>query len=163
MKPSEIVFNDKISNRDKFGIYVSEKRKSLGISLRDFAAMLDFSPAYISDIERGNRKAPLSEDVQAKMVQILKVEEDEIDFFIDLVGCSHENWPELNSAMKESKEMRMALRAARDAGLSDEEFVEAFLTMITDEKAKKEMTETFNKYLNVSGSTQAQIEPAQRQ
>ena len=163
MKPSEIVFNDKISNRDKFGKYVSEKRKSLGISLRDFAAMLGFSPAYISDIERGNRKAPLSEDVQAKMVQILKVEEDEMEFFIDLVGCSHENWPQINEELSQSKMMRQAIRAARDAGLSDEEFAEAFLTMIEDENIKKEMSETFNKYLNVTGSTQAQIEPAQRQ
>ena len=51
MKASEVVFNDKISNRDKFGTFVRNRRMELGISVRDFAESLGLSAAYISDIE----------------------------------------------------------------------------------------------------------------
>ena len=32
-------------------------REKRGISLRRFASLLGYSPAYISDVERGNRRA----------------------------------------------------------------------------------------------------------
>lgn len=161
MNPSDVVFDNSVINRDKFGSFVRQKRESLGISVRDFASMLNYSPAHISDIERGNRKAPLSIEVQMKMIDILQVQDDELEYFQDLVGCTHENWPEINEELKKSKMMRQAIRAARDAGLSDEEFAEAFLQMIEDEKERQEMSDTFKKCFN-SQHTKS-VEPAQRQ
>ena len=122
MKPSEIVFNDKISNRDKFGTYVRERRTELGITLRDLAERLNVSAAYMSDIEKGNRKAPVSHLEQ--MLIELAVEPEEIEFFLDLSGCTHSNWPEINEYLASCKGARDAVRLARDMGLSEQKFLE---------------------------------------
>lgn len=44
------------------GLWLREKRKRAGLSLREMARRLDLSAAYVSDIERNNRGA--SQDVQ---------------------------------------------------------------------------------------------------
>ena len=133
MKPSQVVYNDKISNRDKFGYYVRERRQELGITVRALAEMLGISPAYMSDIEKGNRMAPL--DYLEQMSQILCVEEDEKEFFVDLSGCSHSNWPEINEYLAKTKEARTAIRLARDYGLSEDEFLAIVVTYL-EEKQK---------------------------
>ena len=139
MKPSEIVFNDKITNRDKFGYYVRERRLELGITLRSLAESLGISPAYLSDIEKGNRMAPL--DHLESMAMLLAVEEDEEDFFIDLSGCSHSNWPEINEYLSKTKGAREALRLARNMGMSGEEFFEIVSQMAKESKNDKTQIE----------------------
>lgn len=136
MKPSEIVFNDKISNRDKFGTYVRERRKELGVSLRETAENLGISAAYLSDIEKGNRKAPLEH--LERLAVLLQVEESEIEFFVDLSGCTHSNWPEINEYLAQNKSARDAIRLARDKGLTEEDF----LKLIDDMGTGKETVET---------------------
>jgi len=42
----------------KFGDFIAEKRKQKEISLRKMAELLDISPAYWSDIEKGRRNPP---------------------------------------------------------------------------------------------------------
>ena len=135
MKPSEIVFNDKISNRDKFGTYVRNRRTELGISLRDMAEKLEITPAYLSDIERGNRKAPL--DHLEKLAVLLGVEESEMEFFVDLSGCTHSNWPELNEYLAENKSARDFMRLAKNMGLSGEDVLAA-VNQMAEEKAQAE-------------------------
>ena len=130
MKPSEFVFNDKISNRDKFGEFVRARRIELGISLRDLAEMLGITPAYLSDIERGNRRAPL--EYLEQLAALLAIEESELEFFVDLSGCTHKNWPEINEYLASNKSARTAIRLARDKGLSDEEFLNMVLNMAKD-------------------------------
>lgn len=135
MKPSEIVFNDKISNRDKFGVYVRDRRKDLGVSLRELAEKLGISAAYLSDIEKGNRKAPLEHLEQ--LAVLLQVEENEMEFYFDLSGCTHSNWPEINEYLAQNKSAREAVRLARDKGLTEEEF----LRFVDGLGEKKESTE----------------------
>ena len=135
MKPSEIVFNDKISNRDKFGTYVRNRRTELGISLRDMAEKLEITPAYLSDIERGNRKAPI--DHLEKLAVLLGVEESEMEFFVDLSGCTHSNWPELNEYLAENKSARDFMRLAKNMGLSGEEVLAA-VNQMAEEKESTE-------------------------
>ena len=127
MKPSEIAFDNSITNRDKFGIYVRTRREELGIKLRDFAKILNIAPAYLSDIEKGNRTAPLNHlEIIARE---LKVEESELEFFYDIAGCTHGNWPELNEYLASNRSAREAVRLARDKGLSEEEFLEMVLKL----------------------------------
>lgn len=135
MKPSEVVFNDKISNRDKFGTFVRNRRLELGISVRDFAESLGLSPAYISDIERGNRMAPVEHLEQ--IATILKLEEGDMEFFIDLSGCSHSNWPEINEYLAKNKSAREFVRLARDKGMSGEEFLEAVNKMMAESESSE--------------------------
>ena len=118
MKPSEIVFDDSISNRDKFGVYLKERRMELGMSVRYVAGLIGVTPAYVSDIERGNRVAPLNYLV--KLIDVLKLKDDELDDFYDLAGCSHSNWADINDYLKDNPNARRAIRLARDRGLTEE-------------------------------------------
>ncbi|MBQ8792664.1 MAG: helix-turn-helix domain-containing protein, partial [Clostridia bacterium] len=77
MKPSEIWKNKQYKNKDKFGIYVKNRRKELGLTIKDFAEKLNLSPAYICDIENGKRLAPLG--CLDKIVSTLKIEENEVN------------------------------------------------------------------------------------
>ena len=60
MKPSTLFFNKDINNREKFGVWLKTCRKEQDMSIRELANELGLSAAYISDIEKGNRKAPVN-------------------------------------------------------------------------------------------------------
>ncbi len=121
MKPSEVVMNDNISNRDKFGFYLRARRSEIGITLREFAEKLHLSPAYISDIEKGNRYAPIN--YLDQVAELLRVEQEERNYLFDLAGCSHSNWPDINEYLAENPNARKAIRLARDKNMSGEEFL----------------------------------------
>ena len=49
---------------NKFGIYITEKRIEKEIGLREMADILDISPSYFSDIEKGRRNPPNLSKIQ---------------------------------------------------------------------------------------------------
>ena len=122
MKPSEVIFDKTISNRDKFGVYVRARRSELDINLKDFAKELNLSPSYVSDIENGNRYAPLK--YLKDTIKILKIEPLEVNSFYDLAGCSHSNWVDINEYLAKMPNARKAIRLARDKNITEQEFVE---------------------------------------
>ena len=54
-----------------FGEYVKQRRESLGMTMKEFAEQVKLSPAYLCDIEKGNRKPP--EKYLEKFAEILKI------------------------------------------------------------------------------------------
>ena len=54
-----------------FGEYVKQRREQLGKTMRGLAAEIEISPAYLCDIENGNRKAP--ERFLDRFVKALKI------------------------------------------------------------------------------------------
>ena len=117
MKPSEIVISN-IPNRDKFGVYLKGRMKELDIKRVELAQMLDVSPSYIQDIEKGNRSAPKNHI--HKLIKILEIEESEMVYFIDLFGCYNENWEDLNKYLFENPMARKAIRIMRDNNIPAE-------------------------------------------
>ena len=122
MKPSEVLFNKNITNRDKFGVYVRGRRAELDMTLKEFANNMNLTPSYISDIENGNRYAPLKYLDEA--ASILQVEDEELNAFYDIAGCTHSNWQDINEYLKDKPHARKAIRLARDRNMSGEEFLE---------------------------------------
>lgn len=139
MKPTEIIFDENIANRDKFGTYLKQRRCELGLSLRDFAQILKLSPAYIADIEKGNRCAPLR--YLEQVIGVLKIEESDVNDFYDLAGCSHSNWPDINQYLADKPNARKAIRLARDVNLPQEELLE-MVENLSQNKQKKQTKET---------------------
>ena len=140
MKPSEIVFDNTIKNRDKFGVYVHARRLELGMSLIYMAALLDLSKGYITDIEKGNRSAP--QNIEPKknldnMIKVLKVEDEEIDYFYDLAGCTHGNWPEINKYLATCPYAREFLRYVRDNNIPAEEWTNIVINFKKDEDCEE--------------------------
>ena len=111
------------SDDSSFGEYVKARREALGKSLRGLAAELDMTPAYLSDIEKGNRYAP--EKHLAKMVEVLQITGEAMDCFYDLAGKSRNDiFPDLTPYIGEKPIARVALRKARDLNISDEKWHE---------------------------------------
>ena len=97
----------------KFGIYITEKRIEKEIGLREMADLLDISPSYFSDIEKGRRNPPNLSKIQ-EIAQILKLSVQETDYLIDIASETRGEIPmDLNDYIKENNIVKIALRKAR--------------------------------------------------
>lgn len=107
--------NEEIS----FGEFLKVKREASGKTLRGFAADLGIAPAYLSDIEKGNRNPP--EKHLTKIIELLGICGDELNRFYDLVGAVKKGVsPDLNEYIYNNRLARVALRRARDNNATDE-------------------------------------------
>jgi transcriptional regulator with XRE-family HTH domain len=97
----------------KFGEYITKKRKEQKITLRKMAELLDFSPAYWSDIEKGRRNPPNINKLE-ELAKILKLTSEEKYHMIDLASEDRDEIPmDLPEYIKDSNLARIALRKAR--------------------------------------------------
>ena len=110
-------------NRLPFGEFVKQRREELKMTMRDFAEKVDISPAYLCDIEKGNRSAPTLR--LKEMIEVLKINEDEVVDFKDLAYKSKNALvPELIHYLINSKEARKAMRVLIDKEVNGEQFLE---------------------------------------
>lgn len=117
---------------NRFGKYVEAKRKERGINLRKFAELIDnMAPAYLSDIEKGNRYPPDKEKI-AKMAEVLILTPQETAELYDLAAFDRASVekekssavsPDLPEYIMSSEKLRVALRMARDAGADDNDWI----------------------------------------
>ena len=117
-------------SKKSFGKFVEEKRKSQGITLRGLAGMLEISPAYMSDIEKGRRYPP--EKHLEEIAKILKLSEDEKNKMLDLAALEKENTvpTDLSEYIMKKDIVRVALRKARDVNASDEQWEEVIKILV---------------------------------
>jgi len=110
-------------NELKFGKFVELKRKEQGITLRGLAAELDIAPAYMSDMEKGRRYPPDKEKLQ-EIARILNLSEEDKNYMFDLAAMAKENTvsSDLPEYIMERDIVRVALRKARDANATDEDW-----------------------------------------
>ncbi|WMJ87758.1 helix-turn-helix domain-containing protein [Anaerocolumna sp. MB42-C2] len=121
---------------NSFGEYVKARREALGKSIRGLASELDMTPAYLSDIEKGNRNAP--ERYLEKMTEVLCIEGDDAYYFYDLAGKSRNNiYPDLVEYIGNTEIARVALRKARDLNISNSQWQD-FIDQICGKKKMKE-------------------------
>ncbi|MDC7230730.1 MAG: helix-turn-helix transcriptional regulator [Sphaerochaetaceae bacterium] len=117
---------------NRFGKYIEAKRKGQGINLRRFAELIDhMSPAYLSDIEKGNRYPPDREKI-AKMAEILGLNAKETADLYDLAAFDRasvekEKSSTISSDLPEyimsNEKLRVALRVARDTNAGDDDWI----------------------------------------
>ena len=134
MNPSKMFVNKEISNRDKFGVWLKTTREEHGYSARELAGKIGITASYLCDIEKGNRHAPLNH--LDTISQIFNLPERELIYLQDLAGCSRGYWLGINEYLANNKGARDAMRAARNANLSDEEFLEIFMQILNNEQRK---------------------------
>lgn len=115
-----------------FGEFIRSKREAKGKTLRGFAAELDIAPAYMSDIEKGNRNPP--EKHLEKMIGILELSGEELNKFYDLVGKERRGIsPDISDYVFKNEIARVALRCARDNNITAKQWQE-FIDKIKKEK-----------------------------
>jgi transcriptional regulator with XRE-family HTH domain len=111
---------DKYENMS-FGQFLETKRDEKDLSLRAMAKLLDVTPQYYSDVEKGRRSA-LAPDKLDMLKNIFGLTDEENDFMYDLVGKTKNTIsPDLPDYIMERDYVRSALRLARDidAGEND--------------------------------------------
>lgn len=109
-----------------FGTFMRQKREEKSITVRGLAAMLGVTPAYVSDLEKGNRAAPRKNsprDLLERICQILMITEEDRHRYYDLAAESRDGqYDELNDYLHQHANARMALRVARDSGMDENEW-----------------------------------------
>ncbi len=105
----------------RFGEFVKEKRLAQGMTLRRLANEIGIAPAYMSDIEKGYRYPP-NKDKLYSIATILNLTDADRDLMFDLAGCEKENAisPDLPEYIMQNRQVRVALRRARDCGMGDD-------------------------------------------
>ncbi len=120
-----------------FGAFIKEKRLEKGINLRKLAELLVLAPAYISDIENGNRNSP-SPDKMEKLVEVLGLNEDEKNEMYDLAAKDRDNTvaPDISEYVKSNDAVRVALRKARNLNLGEQEWLKIIEKMENGDETK---------------------------
>jgi len=107
-----------------FGSFMRQKREEKGITVRGLATMLGVTPAYVSDLEKGNRAAPRRnspKDLLERICQILMSTDEDRHRYYDLAAESRDGqYDELNDYLHQHANARLALRVARDRGLDED-------------------------------------------
>lgn len=113
-------------NIKTFGQYLQTKRKERKITMRKFAEAVDLSPVYMSYIENNVRPAP-TQDQLDKMIEVLRLDKSETEIFLDLAANTRTT-PTVSSDLPEyimqRDIVRVALRTAKEADATDEEWLE---------------------------------------
>ena len=108
-----------------FGEYLKQKRLDKEITLRGFAKLVDISPVYLCDLEKGRKAAP-SMEVMQKMVSKLALNKEESERFYDLAALEQTAKnpipKDLNACLKDNHVIVSALRTAKDLDATDEEW-----------------------------------------
>ena len=108
-----------------FGEYLKQKRLDKEITLRGFAKLVDISPVYLCDVEKGRKAAP-SMEVMQKMVSKLALNKEESERFYDLAALEQTAKnpipKDLNAFLKDNRVIVSALRTAKDLDATDEEW-----------------------------------------
>lgn len=124
-----------------FGAFLKNKRLRKEITLRRFAGMLDVSPVYMCDIEKDRKPAPSNERLK-EIATILNFDKREAEEMYDLAAMSRSR-PTVSSDLPEyimeNEIVRVALRTAKAADATDEEWLEFI------EKLKKRIVPTRDK------------------
>ncbi len=110
-----------------FGEFLTEKRKSRGVLMKDLADELGVSKVYLCDVEKGRKAAPKSEHLQI-IAEQLNFSEEERNTMYDLAAEAQAYQkgisPDLPEYIMENDIVRTALRTAKKYNISDSEWLD---------------------------------------
>ncbi len=122
--------------KKSFGAFLSEKRISKDISLRNFSKIIGISPEYLSKIENNLRPAP-KVNILEKIADKLSLSIEDREILFDLAAESKEKLSlasDLVEYIRENKIVHETLRIAKRCKITTEEWQEIF-----DNIAKKHL------------------------
>ena len=111
----------------RYGQFLKSKRVSDGreLTLKDIAEELGVSVSFVSDVEQGRRK-PYDEAKTQKLIEFLKLSEDDVALMYDLAAKENSKIPrDLDDIMMytEAGEMaRFALRMTKKGIINDDDW-----------------------------------------
>lgn len=111
-----------MSKKTNFGQFISEQRKKHSMESQELAKTIGISNGYLSQLERGIRTNPSAELVD-KIAKALCLDKTETETLYDLYAkASGQTSPDIAKYIAENDVVRQALRNARDANATDEDW-----------------------------------------
>lgn len=101
-----------------FGSYIRERRNEKDLSLRELAAKIDVSAAFLHDIELGRRYP--SESVLTELIANLNLSREELDKY-----DTRPPTQEIRSSTLKNPRYAIAFRKVLDAGMTPDELIKA--------------------------------------
>jgi len=121
-----------------FGEFLNSKRMERRFTLRGFAGAMGLSAVYICDIEKDRKPAPPDERL-VQIARVLLLDKRDIEIMRDLAAMSRARPTvsnDLPEYIMEHEIVRIALRTAKEADASDEEWQE-FIEKLNSRRAKQ--------------------------
>lgn len=116
-----------MGEKKTFGEFLTEKRKSRGVLMKDLADELGVSKVYLCDVEKGRKAAPKSEHLKI-IAEQLNLNEEERNTMYDLAAEAQAYQkgisPDLPEYIMENDIVRAALRTAKKYNINDEEWLD---------------------------------------
>ncbi len=98
-----------------FGAFIYNKRKTQGITQKQVADALGVTTVYICDIEKNRRYPPTGGELLAKLVDVLKLSDDDLPLYYDLAGQNKGCVPpDIAGYVMSTDIVRMAIRKAKN-------------------------------------------------
>ena len=129
-------------DKKTFGTCIRMQREENELSVRQAALKIGISAAYLSDIEKGKRYAPVSKKSIGKTYKILKVlnvPEDQTKYAIDMAFASHGCRRELIDYLSICEKARKFIRLAMELKLSSDEW-DSFIEQLNEKEKNKTFT-----------------------
>ncbi len=116
----------------EFKEYLTLKRKEKNLTLRKFALLIGISPAFLCDLESGNRSFPANSkkypDLLNKMISALELDDNDKQLLISLASKSmleKDKVPhEVKTYLQNVPLAQQALRKAAEVNATNEEWEE---------------------------------------
>lgn len=111
-----------MTNDLTFGQFISEQRQKHSMESQELAKALGISGAYLSQLERGVRTNP-SAELLDKIAKVLHLNKIETEILYDLYAkASGQVSPDIAAYVSSSETVQQALRTARDANVTEEDW-----------------------------------------
>ena len=126
-----------------FGKCIRRQREEMGISVRCLAKNLNISPVYLSDIERGNRYAPVKSNILNGLIEYLKIPEEQVASFYDMAYAT-KGYSEYSKYLMENRNARDFLRRVMETDVSSLEwnYINSVLDVMIDNRENKDKMKT---------------------
>ncbi len=116
-----------------FGAYIAAKRREAGLTLREAAGHLGITPAYLCDVEKGNRSAFDLKKLRA-FALMTGMSESEKERMYDLAGENrNEISPDISQYLSDNTYIFAALRTAKTLNATKDDWN----TMLEELKKRK--------------------------
>ena len=119
--------NIELYDKFTFGKCIRQQREEVGLSLRNVASNIGISAAYLSDIEKGQRYAPVSNgdlSLIYKLLKVLNVPEEQFDSVIDMAYSTHGCHKDIVDYLSGCEKARKFIRCASVLQLNDDDWNE---------------------------------------
>lgn len=125
-----------------FGQCIRQQREEKDLSVRQAASRIGISAAYLSDIEKGKRYAPVNKDnidKTYKILKVLNVSEDQTKYAMDMAYATHGCSKEMVDYLTECEHARKFIRLASELELSADDW-DSFIEQLDEKRKAKTYT-----------------------